>query len=898
MKRLVSLAMTAVYAASIMVFGASVGAETTNLIANASAEAAAQPEHPDGWQANKWGTNTSALSYASDGHSGQRSLRVDMTSRSDGDAKWMHNAVSVTGGITYTFSNYYKSNIVTEIDAQYFDAAGVVRYAYLGSLPASDSWTQATLSFVVPSDVVSVVVMHIIAQTGWLQTDDYSLSTTTTPAPDPVPTPEPTPTPTPTPVTGNLILNSSVETAGAQAPTNWIASRWGTNTATLTYANSGRTGTRSVQVDMTTRTNGDAKWMHDAVTVTPGTVYTYSAYYKATTDTEIDLQYTDANGVASYAYIQSVPASADWKEVVLQFTPPANAKQVVIMHILAQTGTLQTDDFSLVATNTTPTPTPTPDPTPVPTDTDSLIANSSFETANGTAPASWQHNSWGTNSTQFTYATEGHTGSRSATVTMTSVSSGDAKWFADPVTVVAGKSYLYRDYYKATTSTRVVVGFQDASGTYSYKELNAASAAADWQQYSAVFTVPNGVNKATIFHLIDTIGTLTIDDVVLAVAVPTAASTIPNGSLETSTTAQQPQNWQNATWGNNVAQYTYLNEGHTGNRSVRVSVSNYVDGDAKWFFDPVTTLVPGQQYRFSVWYKTNAVSPRVFALLVDRSGVEHYASLPSALPSGATDWQQYSDTFRVPEGTVAVSVFMMLTENAWLQTDDYSITDYQPIGFDRPLLSLTFDDGHEDNEYTALPLMEQYGFKSTQCYATSFIEGIPSAVSAVEAFYSAGHEICSHTVTHPFLTQLSGTEVDYELSHAQAVLQSVIGTAVRNFATPYGDYNEPVLTQIEQYYQSHRTVDEGFNTKDNFDIYRLRVQNILDTTSAAQVGLWVNQAQAENAWLILVYHRVAADPGPYDTYTDVFDQQLAAIQSSGIVVKTYQAALDELLPQL
>ena len=75
------------------------------------------------------------------------------------------------------------------------------------------------------------------------------------------------------------------------------------------------------------------------------------------------------------------------------------------------------------------------------------------------------------------------------------------------------------------------------------------------------------------------------------------------------------------------------------------------------------------------------------------------------------------------------------------------------------------------------------------------------------------------------------------------------------------------------------------------------MQNVLDTTSANQIKIWIEQAKADNTWLILVYHRVASNPGPYDSYTNVFAQHLETIQTSGITVKTYQDALTEVRSQ-
>lgn len=328
-------------------------------------------------------------------------------------------------------------------------------------------------------------------------------------------------------------------------------------------------------------------------------------------------------------------------------------------------------------------------------------------------------------------------------------------------------------------------------------------------------------------------------------------------------------------------------------------MSNYVDGDAKWFFSPITTLTPGKQYRFSAWYK-GSVTPEVVAMFTRANGTTQYFGLPDPVTTSAaaTTWQPYTDTFTVPKDAVSTSVFMFINKNGWIQTDDYSITNYQPVGFSRPLVTLTFDDGHEDNVTTALPLLNQYGFKTTQCYATDHIEGIPQARQNVLDFYNSGHEICSHTVSHPFLTSLPQTQLDYELRHSQQILEGIIGKPVRNFASPYGDYNTHVNSIIDNYYQSHRTVDEGYNSRDNFDIYRLRVQNVQNTTTLAEFQSWLDHARATNTWLILVYHRVAPDAGQFDSYPNDFAAQLQAIKNSGLTVKTYQDALIETRSQL
>src|SRR5262249_8737724 len=158
--------------------------------------------------------------------------------------------------------------------------------------------------------------------------------------------------------------------------------------------------------------------------------------------------------------------------------------------------------------------------------------------------------------------------------------------------------------------------------------------------------------------------------------------------------------------------------------------------------------------------------------------------------------------------------FLFVSNNGWVQVDDQSISTYQPTGWNRPLVSLTFDDGYEENVTNALPLLNQDGFKTTQCFETYDLKAHPAAAKAnVLAFFNSGNEIRSHTVNRPFLTTLTTKQIDQELSNSKTYLQNLIGKPVPNFASPYGDYNQKVNTEIMKYYASHRTVDEGFNSK-------------------------------------------------------------------------------------
>ena len=56
----------------------------------------------------------------------------------------------------------------------------------------------------------------------------------------------------------NLIPNPSVESETSGKPTSWTNSKQGTNTTTFTYLNTGHSGSRSLEINMTKRSSGSA----------------------------------------------------------------------------------------------------------------------------------------------------------------------------------------------------------------------------------------------------------------------------------------------------------------------------------------------------------------------------------------------------------------------------------------------------------------------------------------------------------------------------------------------------------------------------------------------------------------------------------------------------------------
>jgi peptidoglycan/xylan/chitin deacetylase (PgdA/CDA1 family) len=144
-------------------------------------------------------------------------------------------------------------------------------------------------------------------------------------------------------------------------------------------------------------------------------------------------------------------------------------------------------------------------------------------------------------------------------------------------------------------------------------------------------------------------------------------------------------------------------------------------------------------------------------------------------------------------------------------------------GQSNKLVVLSFDDGYTDNLTNAAPILQRYGFHAT-CYVVSGaigghnawdaqILGVEKPVMdqvAIGQWLEAGHEIGSHTVTHPRLAQLDRTRAAYEISESRRQLEEVTGSPVEHFCYPFGDYDDQSVELVrEAGYVSAVTVRRG-----------------------------------------------------------------------------------------
>lgn len=209
--------------------------------------------------------------------------------------------------------------------------------------------------------------------------------------------------------------------------------------------------------------------------------------------------------------------------------------------------------------------------------------------------------------------------------------------------------------------------------------------------------------------------------------------------------------------------------------------------------------------------------------------------------------------------------------------------------------SFSFDDGLLSQYTFAFPILEHYGFKGTfyliPPYVTDSLPGIwryGSWREFIEASDS-GHEIGSHSMTHPHFpdleigdTLLEGSLL-FELYESKQIIDSKLPDKnCITFAYPYSEHNSIVDYFTSLFYQSARAVgpeSNSYSLSDSawfglnsfpftFDLPRDSLFDDLDEFE--DFKNWVQSSIAQSSWAIMQTHETL----PYSLLQDAIQAGL------------------------
>ncbi len=787
---------------------------TTNLISNGSMELA-DGQLPVGWIGGGFGNNTRTFTYPVVGHDNGKASQLVVTNYTDGDAKLVFTPVAVTPGLVYEYSDWYTSNTISDVIGAYRMSDGSSYYVGLiKEVAPTSTWTKISGRFSPPVGAVSLTIFHLISFNGILTLDDASLSLVGT---------------------TTAVTDTIAPIVAITAP---IASSTISGSVTLTASSSDNVGVTHILFAI------DGTPISQPITTSP---------YTFVWDTR-----TVSNGL---------------------HTIKATTHDAV--------GNNNTHTISVTVSNSATT---------TASSTNNLVENPSVEVSGlNNNPDQWFRGGWGTNVSNFSYPVLGKDSAKGIKVSITNYTDGDAKWYFAPKAVIPGNSYAYSHWYTADATSSIVARYTKSDGTYQYVEVQTLSPQVNWTKFSTNLQIPAGVQFVTIFHSLRSVGTLTTDGFELVpqtvmsdpslfnegmvsltfddgwlshytnvlpilntanlkgsfgiVSLETLdalpVNRVNNNSFELETNSL-PVDWNVGGWGTNNAVYTFDTTGRTGSRSAKISITSYVDGDAKWYFND-TTVIDGQRYNFSDYYLSD-VPTAVTARYNMGGGIYLYEELGTA-PAAAT-WTKFERELIMPANVESFTVFHRLANIGTLTIDDASLERVQIFVSPAQVLSMQ----------------------------------------------SGGHEIASHSRRHPSLPVLTQSELIDEVVNSKTDLLGFGINKVNTFVYPYGDYTPAVETALQNAgYIAARSVDRGYNLKTT-NKYELKTQQVQSNTTLDDIKNWIDTAIQNKTWLTLMFHQVDSSGQVLSTTPEILQGTVDYLKIKNTPVVTLEEGTAQMNP--
>ncbi len=113
------------------------------------------------------------------------------------------------------------------------------------------------------------------------------------------------------------------------------------------------------------------------------------------------------------------------------------------------------------------------------------------------------------------------------------------------------------------------------------------------------------------------------------------------------------------------------------------------------------------------------------------------------------------------------------------------------VAWEEKKIAISFDCAWGTEHTDAiLNALDQNDVRCTFFMVEFWTEKYPEYVKKID---EAGHEIGTHSKTHPYMSKLSESEIRAELSSSSEAITAVTGKKVDLFRPPYGDYDNLVI---------------------------------------------------------------------------------------------------------
>jgi len=211
----------------------------------------------------------------------------------------------------------------------------------------------------------------------------------------------------------------------------------------------------------------------------------------------------------------------------------------------------------------------------------------------------------------------------------------------------------------------------------------------------------------------------------------------------------------------------------------------------------------------------------------------------------------------------------------------YQVGTWQ--GFRTAAVSYTFDDNLPNQLAIAVPMFDQFGFKVTLFTVTgpSSVWAWPANWSGLQKAAAEGHEIGSHTITHPYFSQIGDSIQQEECQLSQDTINAHIpGNQSITIAYPYCISGNEAIDA--SYYIAGRGCSGQIVSKTPGDFMNISSFVLGDqgTNTVSGIESLANNAASSNGWCVYLIHAIigpnGAEAGGYSPISP--DTILATLQ--------------------
>ena len=190
-----------------------------------------------------------------------------------------------------------------------------------------------------------------------------------------------------------------------------------------------------------------------------------------------------------------------------------------------------------------------------------------------------------------------------------------------------------------------------------------------------------------------------------------------------------------------------------------------------------------------------------------------------------------------------------------------------------PIVTITFDDAFENLLYNALPAINKYRIPTTIFVPSGNLGDYPkwniaqthpdktqkvmTKKQIQDLSDTPNIEIGSHTVSHPYLTNLNEEDLKRQLTESKAFIENIIGKPINSISYPHGDYNDNVILAAKQAGYTYGYTVEPKNISSNQILMTIPRYAILPTDSIFKIKLILSGAFEVDYFLRKLKNRIS-----------------------------------------